>query len=282
MWPGLPTSLALLASMGCSLAATPDAPDAEAAASSATAMVLVERTSGPGDTLRGDAVIARFVRVRQGSVDNQVLRIAGANSDLPPVGTCTSVPSLRVDPGQASQPRNIELLDVGALALVARDAPSAAGNKTTELLPRTMFDPSDGVSGVFYSARSADAFTPSSQLRLQTNGGPDLPEGFTVDVPSPRDISDVHVTFQASSLDVTWEASDTDDSRDTVYVDVLSDGRLVTRCATSDIGKLVVKGLSLDEGQVAVHRLHRENFRAKGIDPGEVRFDVARVVNFHR
>jgi hypothetical protein len=33
---------------------------------------------------------------------------------------------------------------------------------------------------------------------------------------------------------------------------------------------------------LAVHRLHREAFSARGVDPGEVRFDFARVVSFVR
>ncbi len=281
--------------MGCSVAATPDAPDADVTSTAATAVVVVERTTGPGDAVRGDAVIARFVRVRQGTVDDQALRTAGAAWDLPAVGSCSSAPAAHAasDPPVAPQPRAIDLLDVGALALDDRDAPTSGSSpRSTELLRRTMFDPTGGVSGVFYSARSTDAFSPSSSLRLHTSGGPDLPDGFVVDVASPREIGDVRVAFRGptvSALDVFWDAAD-EDARDLVYVDVLSTSgrggpRLVTRCTTLDVGHLVVTGPlvgTLDEGQLAVHRLHRESFRSKGIERGEIRFDVARVVNFHR
>jgi hypothetical protein len=57
------------------------------------------------------------------------------------------------------------------------------------------------------------------------------------------------------------------------------------RCAATDAGHLVIPSqflAGIDEGQLAVHRLHKESFKAKGIEPGEVRFDVAKVVTFRR
>ena len=61
---------------------------------------------------------------------------------------------------------------------------------------------------------------------------------------------------------------------------------IVARCTTLDVGHLVVPFPSssplVEEGQVSVHRLHRESFKAKGIEPGEIRFDVAHVVTFKR
>lgn len=274
--------------VGC-VAPPSDQPDAEAPSSTATALVVVERTSGPGDAVRGDAVIARFVRVRQGTVDDQALRIAGAAWDLPAIGTCSSTQEVQ----PALQPRSVDLLDVGVLtvSVTGDGAPSASGQaaKTTVLLPRTMPDPTGVVSGVFYSARSAEAFTPAAHVQLHTSGGPDLPDGFLVNVPSPHDVTDVRATFQASGLDVAWDAAEADEARDVVYVDVLGpSSRLVARCTTLDVGHIVVPAASLvsfggsDEGQLSVHRLHRESFRAKGIEPGEIRFDVARVVSFHR
>lgn len=277
---------ASLSSMGCSLTTTPDAPDAaETTSSTATAVVVIERTSGPGEAVRADAVIARFVRVRQGTVDEQALRLAGAAWDLPAVGTCSSS---QTQEQAALQPRSVDLLDVGALTLGDRDGTASA--KSTVLLPRTMFDPTGGVSGVFYSARSSEAFTPSSRLQLSTTGGSDLPEGFRINVASPREVTDVRVSSDTRNLDVQWDATKaddgTDDGRDLVYVDVLSpSARLVARCTTLDMGHLVISAASLgavEEGQLSVHRLHRESFRSKGIDPGEIRFDVARVVTFRR
>ncbi|MDB4944066.1 MAG: hypothetical protein JWP97_3600 [Labilithrix sp.] len=274
---------------------------AEATSQAATAVVVIERTTGPGEAARADSVIARFVRVRQGAVDEQALRIAGASllEDLPAVGTC----STHAADDAPTLPRSVELLDVGALTVGDDPAdPAHAGRpalaapaRTTVMLPRTMFDPTGGVSGVFYSGRASDAFTssftPSSRLQLRTTGGPDLPEGFVIAVDTPRDVSDVRVAWLSDPrLDVAWEGGEGDDAKDLVYVDVLSSSaRLLARCTTTDTGHLVIAagnaGASLnnvDEGQVAVHRVHRESFRTKGVDPGEIRFDVARVVSFRR
>ena len=285
---GVLASIASIASMGCSISATPDGPDAaESTASTATAVVVVERTTGPGDTVRADAVIARFVRVHQGTVDDQALRIAGAAWDLPTVGTCsTGAPQVRA----ALQPRSVDLLDVGVLTLGDREVggDSKTEAKNTVLLPRTMFDPTDGVSGVIYSARSSESFTPSSRLQLRTTGGPDLPEGFLVNVTSPREVADVRVgpASVSGALDIAWNVTDADDARDPVYVDVVSpSARLVARCTAVDQRHIVIPSASLgglEEGQLSVHRLHRESFRSKGIEPGEIRFDVARVVTFRR
>lgn len=281
----------LAAVLGGCVAPPDDRPDAEATSTTATAVVVVERTTGPGDAVRGDAVIARFVRVRQGTVDDQALRIAGAAWDLPALGTC-STPDRAQEAKPALQPRSVDLLDVGVLTV---DSPAS---KSTVLLPRSMPDPTGVVSGVFYSARSVEAFAPSTgtesrRLQLHTSGGPDMAEGFRVDVPSPRDVSDVRVAPSSNTvtagagLDVTWETdANASDTHDVVYVDVLGPAsRLVARCTALDVGQLSIPASALgsvDEGQLSVHRLHRESFRAKGIEPGEVRFDVARVVAFHR
>jgi hypothetical protein len=278
-------ALASLTAVGCS-APVDDRPDAEAASTTATAVVVVERTTGPGDAVRGDAVIARFVRVRQGAVDEQALRIAGAAWDLPAPGTCVAAAQDAAQP--AFQPRSVDLLDVGVLTTSPLDgAHSATAAKSTVLLPRSMPDPTGVVSGVFYSARSAEAFTPAARLQLHTSGGPDMPEGFRVDVASPHDVGDVRVATSAGGLDIGWEVDAlTNDARDLVYVDVLAQSsRLVARCTAVDAGQLSIPGTSLgavDDGTVSVHRLHRESFRAKGIEPGEIRFDLARVVAFHR
>ena len=289
-------ALASLTAIGC-VAPPDDRPDAEATSSTATAVVVVERTVGPGDAVRGDAVIARFVRVRQGVVDEQALRIAGASGsdrDLPAIGSCSTA-GAAAETQPALQPRSVDLLDVGVLTVDgAYTSGVTNGSKNTVLLPRSMPDPTGVVSGVFYSARSAEAFTPAARLQFHTSGGPDMSEGFRVDVPAPHDVADVHVAFTSpggsattpGGLDVTWEADAANEARDVVYVDVLgASSRLVARCATLDVGQLAVPGSAigtLEDGQLAVHRLHRESFRAKGIEPGEIRFDIARVIAFHR
>jgi len=248
---------------------------AETTSSTATAIVAVERTSGPGDAVRGDAVIARFVRAKQGSVDDPALRMAGVVEDIPVPGACFA-PS---ETTPVIEGRNVELLDVGQLVVTSEDA------KSTVLLPRAMPDPAGVVSGVIYSSRSADVFSAGSPVSLRSSGGADLVDGFSISVNAPRDVADVHVTSMASGLDVSWDAEGAD-PHDLVYVDVLSPApRVVVRCTSIDAGRLLVPQSSLggiEEGQLAVHRLHKESFKAKGIEPGEVRFDVAKIVTFRR
>ena len=248
---------------------------AETTSSTATAIVAVERASGPGDTVRGDTVIARFVRVKQGSVDDPALRMAGVVEDIPVPGACFA-PS---ETTPVIEGRNVELLDVGQLVVTSEDA------KSTVLLPRAMPDPAGVVSGVIYSSRSADVFSAGSPVSLRSNGGADLGEGFSISVTAPRDVADVQVTSVAAGLDVSWDAEGAD-PHDIVYVDVLSPApRVVMRCTSIDAGRLLVPQSSIagiDEGQLAVHRLHKESFKAKGIEPGEVRFDVAKIVTFRR
>jgi hypothetical protein len=264
-------------------------PNPDSSSSTATAVIAVERTAGPGDATRGDAVIARFVRVRQGSVDDPALRMAGVATDIPAAGSC-SVPS---DAAPAIQGRPVELLDVGQVTLVGAESigqnmgqnMGANAGKSTVLLPRLMPDPAAMVSGVFYSSRSADVFVPGARVSLRSAGGPDLAEGFSITATAPREVADVKVLPAATGLDVSWDATEAD-GHDVVYVDVLSPApHAVLRCAGTDTGRLVIPQSTIggiDDGQLVVHRLHKESFRAKGIEPGEVRFDVAKTVAFRR
>jgi hypothetical protein len=252
---------------GCS--AGYEAPDAEAQTStSASAVIVVER--GPS----GDAIVARFVRARTGLVDDQALRTAGVQ-DLPAIGTC--VTSFDGPSSLVSAPKAVDLLDVGAVTF-----------DSTVLLPRSLPDPAGMVSGYFYSARTSDAFATASgsspsRVSLRASGGADLPEGFAVSLASPRELTDVGTASNANGIDVSWDATDAD-ARDLVYVDVLAPN-VVARCSANDAGRLSVPANVLgnvDEGSLSVHRVHRESFKTRGIDPGEVRFDLARVVAFRR
>ena len=235
---GAVSSSALVACVG----AAPEPVGSDPTSSTATAIVVVERTVGPGDAVRGDAIIARFVRVRQGAVDDPALRIAGVAEDIPLPGTCFA-PSDSTSVIQAG--RSVELLDVGQVVL------TGDGSKSTVLLPRSMPDPAGVVSGVFYSSRAADVFAAGSPVSLRSSGGADLLEGFSVSVTAPRDVGDVHVASVASGLDVSWDAADAD-AHDLVYVDVLSPApRVVMRCTSIDDGHLLVPHGSIsgiDEG----------------------------------
>jgi hypothetical protein len=269
-----------------------EARDTRESSATATAIIAVERTAGPGDAVRGDAVVARFVRVTQGIVDEPALRIAGVGQDFPAPGACIvpSDQSVAQAPRRADSYGTVELLDVGQVTLASgSDLRDALATKSTVLLPRAMPDPAGVVSGVFYSSRSADVFTPGARVTLRSSGGADLLEGFNVSVTAPRDVTDVRVAnLPGTGVEVAWDAIDAD-AHDVVYVDVLSPSpRVIARCGGTDAGRLVIPQASVaamrdgEEGQIVVHRLHREAFRSKGIEPGEVRFDVARVVTFRR
>lgn len=255
--------LSLIALAGCTVS-VPE--PVETTSATATAIVVVERTSGPGDAVRADSIVARFVRVanQKGSVDDHALRLAGVAYDMPALGTCTT--AFEAAPVAS---RSVELLDVGLVTL-----------EGTTLLPRAMPDPAGVVSGVFYSGRASDAFAPGGRVQLRASGGSDLDAAFSVTVAAPREIANVRVADVAGALDVTWDAEP--DVRDTIVIDVLAGaGRMTVRCADADRGRFVVPS-ALDEGQIVVHRVRREAFRARGIEPGELRFDLARVVPFRR
>ena len=120
---------ALLASsvLAACAAAAPDPGPDDAGSTAATAIVAVERTVGPGDTVRGDTVLARFVRVRQGAVDDAALRVVGIAADVPAPGACAA-PTESASASLAG--RGVELLDVGQVTVAS-----------AVLLPRTMPDP---------------------------------------------------------------------------------------------------------------------------------------------
>ncbi|MCL2723415.1 MAG: hypothetical protein FWD69_03170 [Polyangiaceae bacterium] len=262
--------------MGCTVAPSADGADAEVTSQTATAIVVVERTTGPGDTVHADSVVARFVRVRLGTVDDQALRIAGVVQDLPAVGTC----SANAEASLAQKSRAVELLDVGPVSVADLQG------HTTVLFPRTMPDPAGFVSGVFYSGRSNEAFAAGSNVEVHASGGADLADGFVISVPSPRELADVNVvSAPGGGLEITWDAGDPD-AHDLVYVEMLSpSGDLVASCAAEDAGTMSIPASALgavDEGQLTLHRLHHESFRVKGIDPGEVRFDLAHILPFRR
>lgn len=273
------TAFSAASLVGCADPA-PDQASADPASSTATAIVVVERNIGPNEARIGDAVIARFVRVRQGAVDDPALRIAGIAEDVPAAGACT-IPN---ENAPALQGRSVELLDVGQVVLSSEDT-----SKNTVLLPRSMPDPAGVVSGVFYSARATDVFAAGSRVALRSLGGADL-DGFAVSATAPREISDVRVTSTANGLDVSWDPVEAD-PRDVFYVDVLGPAsRVAVRCTSLDANRLVIPSSvlasvnlpsSLEEtgGQLAVHRLRKESFRAKGIEPGELRFDMSKTVN---
>jgi hypothetical protein len=269
---------------GCSatVAGSPEA-DAEATSPS-TAVVVVERTVGPDDGARV-AAVARFVRMRAGAVDEYALRMVGASVELPALGECAASQS-----NEASAPaRAVELLDIGAVFL------EVAGARAS-LQPRRLPDIVDLVSGVVYSTRvsDADALPSRGAYVLRAAGNAELAP-FVVTATAPGETAELRVAGQdarspsgvlldgATSTELTWDAGNADDL---VYVDVSrapSQAQSV-RCLFGDTGRAALASSLFDtgDGTVTVHRLHRETFRARGIDVGEIRFDFARTVAYSR
>jgi hypothetical protein len=281
---GLVTAVATLVGCATNVSPTGEATDAEVS-TTATAIVVVEGSTA-NDGSHASAV-ARFVKARSGIVDDDALRMVGATVDFPAIGACASLAPNRAAPG-----RTLALLDVGAVSLSASDV-------AIPLARRQLPDVADLVSGVVYSAR-ADGVPARSAYTLRVEGSPDLDVApFMVTAASPGEPADLRVAGEdgrdgrrgpislavGSPTEITWESplAATDDL---VYVDVTSTSSVATaRCLFPDAGRASIPSAAfglLDEGTLAVHRLHREAFSARGVDPGEVRFDFARVVSFVR
>jgi hypothetical protein len=277
-----------VAATGCSasVAASPEAADAEAA-SSASAVVVVERTIGPGDGTRAEAV-ARFIRMRGGPVDDDALRMVGAFLELPPLGVCRRLEAEAKPTGRA-----IELLDVGNVTL-------AADQQKTQLRPRRLPDVADLVWGVVYArAAEAEALPAHTRYELQVAGSAedDVP-AFVVSADAPEAPRDLRVAGQDgqrgavelsasdASFDITWEPGAFAD--DVVYVDWSTrwnDTRSTLRCTYADTGRASIPSAVLagvESGTLTLHRVHREPFRARGLDTGEIRFDMGRALSFSR
>jgi len=169
-------SMSVFGLMGCGIAPTPDSADAEA--QTTAAIVMVEHGN------QGDAVVARFVRTKQGAVDEPALRLAGVPELPSPAKGCVAPSDAPVFAA-----RQVDLLNVGAITVDGE-------RSKTSLYAREMPDPAGVVSGVFYSARTNEAFT-----GIHVAGSADL-GAFDVSVPSPRELGDVAITSTPAGLDV--------------------------------------------------------------------------------
>ncbi len=279
-FPSLFLGSAFLAGCATNVAASSGEATGAETSTTATAVVVVEGTVA-NEGARTEAV-ARFVRARSGSVDDDALRMVGAAVDFPAIGGCGALAATK-----ASASRALALLDVGGVTLFAGDA-------VATLQGRQLPDVADLVSGIVYSARS-EALPSKSAYLLQIDGAPESDVApFVVSATSPGEPVDVRLGGDdgragavwlslGAPVDLTWEAGSVND---VIYVDLAStDGAPVTRCSFDDGGHATLPSTAfgaIEDGTVAVHRLHRESFRAPGVDPGEVRFDFARVVTFAR
>jgi hypothetical protein len=299
------TTLAVGLLAGCSANVSASADDADAASASgsssaATALVSIESVSTNVAGTTGDrkvSAIARFVRARDGVVDEDALRMVHASLALPDVGTC-AVPDL--DPASA---RAVSLVDLGSVSLESEGV-------QTPLAPRELPDVADLVDGVVYTSRALDgeALPASSTYTVRASGNDTIP-AFAVRASAPSELhalrlgsfdadatTDGHDATElqvdpAASLDLSWDASGSS-IRDRVYVDVTAgsgDGSsdpTALRCAFADSGHAELPAQAwaalggATSGELTLHRLHREQLQATGIGTGEVRFDFARQISF--
>jgi len=262
-----------------------------------TAIVTVERTAGTAGTEGAHSdIIARFVRSRAGTVDDDALRIVGAAIDLPAAGACIRLPAANAS---AKMARSVELVNVGTVSV---DLSNASSGAPSALLPRHLPDVADLVSGVVYTARGeGDAFPARGHYVFHATGTPEQELApFTVEATAKGDPGDVRIADQATAhraepiaisasepTEVTWTASaEASPEDDLVYIDVIArpPGTATVRCSFGDTGRgaLAASTFAGDEGIISVHRVHRESFRAKGIDSGVLRFDFAHVSSFRR
>jgi hypothetical protein len=273
-----------LAALGCSanVVASPEAADAEATTSSA-AFIEVSRTGAGAEASR---VVARFARVRGGAIGEQEMDLLRVGLSLPTADGCAvaSPPRSLQDPGSS---RAVELADVGTLSV-------EAGGSATTLAARQLPDVLDLVSGVVYTGEAS--FPARGRHDIHASGRPDLDvPAFSVSSQAPGDLADLRVAGQiagssnstlgipgSAGVELTWEPGAPDD---VVYVDVASRGQSTMRCAFSDAGHGTLPASIIgqaDDGTITVHRLHRESFHVRGIDRGEIRFDLAKTVTFTR
>jgi hypothetical protein len=269
---------ATMASAGCAGVVSDGSASGDAdAATTTTALVVIERHASPGKGARAEAS-ARFVRVAAPTTAEDALRAIGAAIDLPPRGSCASYASLSATPGALVAPR-VELIRAG-------DVSVEAGGVATRLLPRQLPDVTDVVNGVVYAKAADPALLPSDAPYVLHVGGTGDLDPFDVGVQAPEDPSEVHVVGESAAgtvrvgghgVEFTWSSGDPD----TVYVDVNPSG---VRCSLGESGYASVPASLLhDSGALTVHRLHRETFHAAGLVSGEVRFDFARSLAYsHR
>ena len=169
-----------------------------------------------------------------------------------------------------------------------------AGEAATSLQRRQLPDVADLVSGVVYSAR-AEGLPSRSAYLLRIDGAPESDvASVVVSATSPGEPSDVRLAGDdgrsgpvalaaGAPIELSWDSGA---AEDLIYVDIgAASVAPTTRCLFEDGGHATIPASAfgaIDEGTLAIHRLHRETFRTHGVDPGEVRFDFARTVSFLR
>jgi hypothetical protein len=303
---------AVAPALGCAGTVTGATGTGDAETPATNAVILVERMVNAAEASRAVAS-ARFIRVA-GSSTAGALQTIGASLDLPPPGSCATVTSLAAGAGSlaagalsdGAERALIELADVGSVAI-------DTGGALARLAPRQVPDVTDVVSGVVY-ARAADPslFPAGAPYVVHVTGGADLDP---IDAPAtaPADPTDVHLVGEdgrgraelAAGAPIEFDWPSGAPVGDVLYADVRPIGGSGVRCVlTADddvagdagdpsqapgLARTLVPAASLfdehgpfTEGTVVIHRVHRETFRARGLDSGEVRFDFARSIAYRR
>jgi hypothetical protein len=225
------------------------------------------------------SAVARFIKMRTGSLDEQTLRMVGATLDLPALGTCDQAtaasPELLAPASSdapsaddALAPRAVELLDVGALTVEAN------GSRTT-LEARALPDIVDLVTGVLYSTRASTRTTPPDVDALPGRGGyvlrssgssatadaehtvpafavtataPGEPDELKIDGQDARAVDGV-VLAAGGRVDLAWQVSEPSDPDDVVYVEIVAGSAANTE---QNAGAANVRCLFADRGAASL------------------------------
>lgn len=269
---------------GCSATLASDEADADA--TTVTALVVVEHSSPTATRAGHGEAHARFVRARAGD-DGALDLVAGAEA-FPAVGACSGPSS----PLGASRP--IELLDVGTVTV-------EADGVRTNLVARRLPDVVSLVSGVLYIARGPEdgAFGPAhytvrvaGSAALRGTDSATVP-AFEREADAPPTLAAVRVDGQDgagtvlvdATADVTWEpaaaATNQTAADDVIVIDRTEPSGAATRCTYADTGRARVTDLQ-GAGVLTLHRVRRVAFVAAGVDRGELRFDFSRALAYRR
>jgi hypothetical protein len=234
--------------LGCSapVGATPGvSASGEASASeplvASAALVLIERTVSPGarveDSARAEA-IARFVRMRAGSVDDEALRMVGAAVDLPSVGACQVLrPANPARAADTEAARAIELVDVGSVSIETNGV-------SLSLPARRLPDILDLVSGVVYSTRAPDpeALPSEATYVLRASGRASLNAAVEGGDPGPFVIAAVAPAALGAPLTLTGALSGTSNATSNAVSTPGSDTLLVGGQDARTSGPIVLSG----------------------------------------
>ena len=271
----------LVAVAGCSgqVIATADADAAQT-----YALVSVELSSPAGELAEGvrTQASARFLRMPSSTDLDLASHLVGAGLELPPVDQCTQVAVFAEERGfPLASFGPIDLIDVGAVTI-------QAGSARASLSARAFPDVVDLVSGVVYTTREAvDSFPAPATYRIEIAGSSQLGP-LRLEAPAPAPPQAVRIAAQPlgtepvavarEDLALSWIPGSGDGL---VYVELTSyeASRLVRNvCTFADTGRATIPAHALPDAastSIALHRIERLPVEAKGIDGGEVRFDLA-------